>query len=176
MRSASVELTADGIALVAIDMAGQTHNLIYDDYIEMMEALLQRLESGRGQLSGVILGSAKSSFVAGGDVNKILALRAEGTKAALAFVDALKQQFTRLENLGVPVVAAINGTALGGGLELALACHHRVRARGRKSANRLSRSRTGYSARQRRHCENRAHAWIGEGHSDLDGRQALQPR
>ena len=116
----------DGVVLVAIDLAGQSVNVMNDAFATMLDAVLARLEAERDSIRGVILTSGKSGFVAGGDVAKILELRAAGPEAAFAFVQKLKSQLARLESLGRPVVAALNGTALGGGLELALACHHRV--------------------------------------------------
>src|SRR5206468_7710263 len=77
-------------------------------------------------LRGAILTSGKKTFFAGGDINEMLAYRREDAAEITAFVTRIREAFRRLETLGVPVVAAINGAALGGGLELALACHHRI--------------------------------------------------
>ena len=126
MRDATYERGEDGIVLVTIDMADQPVNLINDAFGAMLDAVLDRLQAERDGIAGVIVTSGKPVFVAGGDIDKILELRRAGPKAAFAYVQALKAQLRRLETLGRPVVAAINGTALGGGLELALACHHRV--------------------------------------------------
>jgi len=126
MRDAEYEINAAGIAIVAIGMAGNKLNIMNDAYVAMLDEVLARLEADRTNLAGVIITSAKEGFVAGGDVHKILALRDAGGRAAHEFIERLKSQHRRLETLGRPVVAALNGTALGGGLELALACHYRI--------------------------------------------------
>src|SRR3546814_6687341 len=97
-----------------------------DAFSAMLDEVLGRLDADKDSIAGVILTSAKSVFVAGGDVAKILELRSQGPEAGYAFVQGLKAQLRRLETLGVPVVAALNGSALGGGLELALAAHCRI--------------------------------------------------
>jgi 3-hydroxyacyl-CoA dehydrogenase/enoyl-CoA hydratase/3-hydroxybutyryl-CoA epimerase len=132
MRDANYEINEAGIAIVSIDMAGKL-NIMNDAYVAMLDEALTRLEAERENFVGVIVTSAKDGFVAGGDVNKILALRDTGGNAAQAFIGHLKAQLRRLETLGRPVAAALNGTALGGGLELALACHYRVAIDGPKA-------------------------------------------
>jgi len=90
------------------------------------EALQQTVEklATETDLAGVILTSAKKAFIAGGDIDTIY----EITKAenAFLFAENLKKSLRALEKLGKPVVAAMNGTTLGGGLEVALGCHYRI--------------------------------------------------
>ncbi len=126
MKNASYEIRPSGAALVTIDMEGGAVNVMNDAFLAMFDEVLDRLEAERDTLSGVIVTSGKSTFVAGGDIAKILQLREQGADAGFAFVQSLKAQLRRLETLGVPVVAALNGSALGGGLELALAAHRRI--------------------------------------------------
>jgi len=114
----------DNIVVVTMDMDGQSANTMSHAYHELMGATLARLESEQG-LSGVIITSAKKTFFAGGDLNALLAN--PGADAAYrAWLNDDKAFLRRLERLGVPTVAAINGAALGGGLEICLACNHRV--------------------------------------------------
>lgn len=126
MDHATYEIRPGGAALVTINMDGSPVNIMNDAFTTMLDDVLARLEADKASLAGVILTSSKSTFVAGGDVAKILELREQGAEAGYAFVRRLKAQFRRFETLGLPVVAALNGSALGGGLELALATHHRI--------------------------------------------------
>src|SRR5690606_27546434 len=77
-------------------------------------------------ITGVVLTSAKKTFFAGGDLGDILSIPADGADLAIETVERAKAPLRRLETLGRPVVAAIGGAALGGGLEIALATHHRL--------------------------------------------------
>jgi 3-hydroxyacyl-CoA dehydrogenase/enoyl-CoA hydratase/3-hydroxybutyryl-CoA epimerase len=118
------EKDADGIVTVTMDMTGPV-NAMNEEYRQAMAETLDRLEAEEG-LTGVIFASAKKVFFAGGDLNELLAAE-KGNEAA--FMDMLrltKHNLRRLEKLPVPVVAAINGAALGGGFELCLCCNHRI--------------------------------------------------
>lgn len=122
MKNATYAVRPGGAALFTIDMEGAPVNIMNDAFTAMLDEILARLEADKDAITGVILTSGKSTFVAGGDVAKILELRAQGAEAGYAFVQGLKARLRKLENLGRPVVAALNGSAL----ELALACHHRI--------------------------------------------------
>ena len=91
-----------------------------------MKATVERLEAERDEITGVIITSAKKTFFAGGDLNDLKTATRENSDEVATFVRDGKAMLRRLETLGKPVVAAINGAALGGGLEIALACHHRI--------------------------------------------------
>lgn len=120
------EQDAEGIVVVTMDDPDQSVNTMNDTWSAGFSAMVDRLEAQRESITGVVLTSAKSTWFAGGD----LTLLSQGTpdRAAelTAHIDAIKADMRRLEQLGRPVVAALNGSALGGGLEIALACHHRV--------------------------------------------------
>ncbi|SDK63622.1 3-hydroxyacyl-CoA dehydrogenase / enoyl-CoA hydratase / 3-hydroxybutyryl-CoA epimerase [Actinopolyspora mzabensis] len=117
---------ADGVVVLTLDDPEQQANTMNERYLRSMEQTVQRLEHERENISGVILTSGKSTFFAGGDLRELIKARPENVTRAAESSTTAKQQLRRLETLGVPVVAALNGTALGGGLEIALACHHRV--------------------------------------------------
>lgn len=112
------------IVTITMDMAGSV-NSMSPEFLPLLTETIDRLVS-EDALSGVILTSAKSTFFAGGDLNTLKEATDETVPLFFETTQAIKAQFRRLERLGSPVVAAINGAALGGGLELALACHRRI--------------------------------------------------
>jgi 3-hydroxyacyl-CoA dehydrogenase/enoyl-CoA hydratase/3-hydroxybutyryl-CoA epimerase len=116
----------DDIVILTLDDPNQGANTMNRAYAESMAATVDQLEAEKDDIAGVIITSAKKTFFAGGDLND---LRAVTPAQAQELADGLKigkGQLRRLETLGKPVVAALNGTALGGGLEIALATHHRI--------------------------------------------------
>ncbi len=118
------EKDADGIVTVTMDMPGQSANTMSDAYDGFMSETISRLETEEG-LTGVIFASAKNTFFAGADLNSILSTGTT-TEDFFNYIETSKGYFRRIEKLPVPVVAAINGAALGGGYELCLACNHRI--------------------------------------------------
>ncbi|WP_255553401.1 3-hydroxyacyl-CoA dehydrogenase NAD-binding domain-containing protein [Maritimibacter sp. DP1N21-5] len=125
------EKDADGIVTVTMDMQGQGANTMNARFEPGMRAVCDRLVAEE-RLTGVVFASAKSTFFAGGDLHDILATT-EVTQETFDFIEANKATYRRLEKLPVPVVAAINGAALGGGYELCLACNHRIVVDDRKA-------------------------------------------
>ena len=116
----------DGIVILTIDDPSQGANTMNRDYIESMGQIVDRLEAEKESVKGVIITSGKKTFFAGGDLNDLLAVTKEQSVEFAEGIRIVKQQLRRLETLGVPVVAAVGGSALGGGLEITLATHHRI--------------------------------------------------
>ncbi|MCK0438864.1 3-hydroxyacyl-CoA dehydrogenase NAD-binding domain-containing protein [Gordonia alkaliphila] len=126
------EKDADGVVILTMDDPNQGANTMNDLYQSSMAATVERLEAEKDDITGVVLTSAKKTFFAGGDLKDMTAERTQ-TKEEIATAitertNGMKAVLRRLETLGKPVVAAINGAALGGGLEIALHCHYRVAA------------------------------------------------
>lgn len=128
-QTLSLTVGADGIALVTIDVQGRPMNVLTPEFGAELREAISRISTDGG-IKGAIVTSAKADFMAGADLKWILgSVSAIHTPAdAWGFAWPLNELFRKLETCGKPCVAAINGTALGGGLELALACHHRVAA------------------------------------------------
>ncbi len=116
----------DNIVVLTMDMPGQSANTMNAVYREAMGKIVDRLEAEKDSIAGVILTSAKKTFFAGGDLNELIKVTKADAPAFYQMILNIKGQLRRLETLGKPVVAAINGAALGGGWEIALACHHRI--------------------------------------------------
>src|SRR6478672_5048924 len=116
----------DGIVILTLDDPEQSANTMNAAYAESMAKTVDRLEAEKDEIRGVVITSAKSTFFAGGDLNDLIKATKDDAEEIAGFVRDGKAKLRRLEMLGKPVVAAINGAALGGGLEICLACHHRV--------------------------------------------------
>ena len=117
---------ADGVVVLTIDDPSQSANTMNAAYAASMKATVDRLEAEKDSISGVVLTSGKKTFFAGGDLNDLISVTKDDAEGVAGFVREGKAVLRRLETLGKPVVAAINGAALGGGLEICLATHHRV--------------------------------------------------
>jgi len=116
----------DKIVILTLDDPNQSANTMNAAYAESIAATVDRLEAEREEITGVVITSAKNTFFAGGDLNDLKAATKDDRPQLAEMVRAGKEKLRRLETLGVPVVAAINGAALGGGLEICLATHHRI--------------------------------------------------
>jgi 3-hydroxyacyl-CoA dehydrogenase/enoyl-CoA hydratase/3-hydroxybutyryl-CoA epimerase len=116
----------DGVVILTLDDPNQSANTMNAAYAESMAATVARLEAEKDDISGVVITSAKKTFFAGGDLNDLRAARPDRSEEIARLVREGKVLLRRLETLGKPVVAAVNGSALGGGLEIALATHHRI--------------------------------------------------
>ncbi len=117
---------AAGIVVLTMDDPSQSANTMNETFASSLVATVDRLVSEKDSITGVVITSAKKTFFAGGDLHLLMAATPEDASRINETTTTMKLQFRRLETLGRPVVAAINGAALGGGYEIALACHHRI--------------------------------------------------
>lgn len=120
------EKGADGIVVVTLDDPGKSANTMNERYLEAMGECVDALAADKENITGVIVTSAKKTFFAGGDLESLVKATPADAPVFWETSMRVKQQLRKLETLGKPVVAAMNGSALGGGLEIALACHHRI--------------------------------------------------
>jgi 3-hydroxyacyl-CoA dehydrogenase/enoyl-CoA hydratase/3-hydroxybutyryl-CoA epimerase len=139
-----LDIDADGIALVSWDVPGRSMNVITEAGIGELGAIVEQL-AGDAAVKGVVVTSAKETFCAGADLTLLeqlsrnfadyLKQHGEEAAATRLFEESRKLSliFRRIETCGKPWVAAINGTALGGGFELCFACHHRIAAQNAKT-------------------------------------------
>ncbi|MBP7571148.1 MAG: enoyl-CoA hydratase/isomerase family protein, partial [Acidobacteria bacterium] len=123
MPSDSLSIGTDGpIAIVTLNRP-QVRNALDAATLAALEEVLLRLKQDEGARSVIVTGAGDRAFVAGADIGELS--RLSGTEAR-AYALAGQRVFDLIEHLGKPVIAAVNGRALGGGCELALACHLRV--------------------------------------------------
>jgi 3-hydroxyacyl-CoA dehydrogenase/enoyl-CoA hydratase/3-hydroxybutyryl-CoA epimerase len=120
------EKGSDGVVVVTLDDPGRSANTMNERYVDAMGECVDALAADKENLTGVIVTSAKKTFFAGGDLESLIKATPADAPRVMEQSMRVKHQLRKLETLGRPVVAAMNGTALGGGLEIGLACHHRI--------------------------------------------------
>ena len=125
MSAIQYEKNADGIVILTLDSPNQSANTMNADFRVALENIVSKLKS-ETSISGIIFKSAKKTFFAGGDLDELIQAQPEHATEFFGMIQKMKAEFRYIETLGVPVVAALNGTALGGGWEIALGCHARI--------------------------------------------------
>ncbi|MFE7071297.1 3-hydroxyacyl-CoA dehydrogenase NAD-binding domain-containing protein [Streptomyces sp. NPDC057620] len=119
-----------GVVTLVLDDPSQSANTMNQAFRASLTAVADRLEAevqaDPAAIRGIVFTSAKKTFFAGGDLRDLIRVTPETAQQLLDGGLAIKRDLRRIETLGKPVVAAMNGAALGGGYEIALACHHRV--------------------------------------------------
>src|SRR4051794_38204399 len=120
------ERDADGIVTLTLDDPTASANTMNELYQRSMQAAVQRLYDEVDDVVGVVVASAKKAFFAGGNLKLMMAATPDDAATVFAGAEAIKADLRKLEKYPRPVVAAINGAALGGGFEIALACQHRI--------------------------------------------------
>jgi 3-hydroxyacyl-CoA dehydrogenase / enoyl-CoA hydratase / 3-hydroxybutyryl-CoA epimerase len=141
LKNFRFEVDADGVALITWDMPGRSMNVISAEVRAELGAIVDKIASDPA-IKGAVFTSGKEAFAAGADLTELensgreyrRMAKADGEEAAMrAFVNRIGQlsrTYRRLETCGKPAAAAINGVCMGGGFELALACHYRILADG----------------------------------------------
>src|SRR5262245_44304702 len=116
----------EGIVTLTLDDPTASANTMNELYQRSMHAAVDRLYDEADDVTGVVIASAKKTFFAGGNLGLMMQATPDDAVSVFAGIEAMKADLRRLEKLPRPVVAAINGAALGGGFEIALACNHRI--------------------------------------------------
>ena len=125
MSAIKYEKNADNIVILTLDSSGQSANTMNAEFRDALDEVSQKLKA-ETDLKGIIFRSAKKTFFAGGDLDELIQVKPEHATEFFKMIEKLKGDLRTIETLGVPVVAALNGTALGGGWEIALGCHYRI--------------------------------------------------
>lgn len=124
VSSFSLNIRDDKVAVITMDIPGESMNVLKASFADEIDAMLKQLANDSTLKGVVFISGKKDSFIAGADISMLDACQTAEQAQTIAAMG--QQMFDRLEQLRLPVVAAIHGPCLGGGLELALACHVRV--------------------------------------------------
>ena len=131
MKTIQYELK-DGIATITFDEPGSPVNTMCRDWQHDLTEVTVQVVKDKDSIQGIVLASNKSTFFAGADLKGTMRLKPEDAAAVFREIEQTKKNFRTLETLGKPVVTCLNGTALGGGWEVALVGHYRVAVDDRK--------------------------------------------
>ena len=116
----------DGIAVITFDEEGSPVNTMSLQWQDDLDAVAAQVAKDKDAIRGIILASAKSTFFAGADLKGVMRMQPEDARRVYVEIERIKKNFRIIETLGKPVVSCLNGTALGGGWEVALVGHHRI--------------------------------------------------
>jgi 3-hydroxyacyl-CoA dehydrogenase/enoyl-CoA hydratase/3-hydroxybutyryl-CoA epimerase len=116
----------DRIVILTLDAPGAPVNTMTAEWEKAFAGAVERLQKEKDTIAGVIIRSAKKTFFAGAELKDVLQLTEKDAPRFFAEIEDVKRHFRALDKLGKPVVAALEGAALGGGWELALAAHCRI--------------------------------------------------
>ncbi len=125
MKTIQYELQ-DGIATITFDEPNSPVNTMCLQWQQDLTALVAQVLQDQDAIKGILLASAKSTFFAGADLKAVMRLQPSDAAAVFTEIERIKKNFRTLETLGKPVVSCLNGTALGGGWEVALIGHYRI--------------------------------------------------
>ncbi|WP_180183817.1 3-hydroxyacyl-CoA dehydrogenase NAD-binding domain-containing protein [Acinetobacter sp. YH01020] len=125
MSAIQFEKNADNIVILTLDSPNQSANTMNADFRAALAETVDKLQADEN-IAGIIFRSAKKTFFAGGDLDELIQATPEHATEFFNMIEEMKAKLRYIETRGIPVVAALNGTALGGGWELALGCHYRI--------------------------------------------------
>ncbi len=120
----TLDVRDDGVAILTMDVPGESMNTLKVEFAEQINTVLEQINADSSIKGVVVISGKDNSFVAGADISMLAAC--ESAQDATTIAKGGQDMFQRIEDMPVTFVAAIHGPALGGGLELALACHYRV--------------------------------------------------
>ncbi len=118
MTAIQYEIDHDSILTLTIDMPGQSANTMNAEFRDALKSTTLKVLRDSESLKGIIITSAKKTFFAGGDLNELITVSPDQAEEFFSLIQALKSDMRSIETLGIPIVAAINGAALGGGWEI----------------------------------------------------------
>ena len=156
----------DGIATIIWNVADRPMNVLNDASIGAFESAVRRIIADQ-EVKGAIISSSRPEFVVGADLDTLRGI--DDPAKAMKIAGRLSLLFREIETAGKPFVAAINGSALGGGYEICLACHYRLAADNPKTQIGLPRSHAGATSRRRRNATFAADDRLEECATDADG-------
>ncbi len=120
----SLEVNEQGIGVITMDIPGESQNVLKKEFKDDIDRILSDVDDDSNIKGLVIISGKPDSFIAGADISMLNAVKSAADAEEISRTG--QEMFAQLEQLKIPVVAAINGPCLGGGLELAMACHARV--------------------------------------------------